>query len=143
MGEILKLVGFLKEYNNISEAITLEDRISESLVNLEINKILNYLEKGTFVLGWMGYFINYENDELIAPDSYFTDGFFVWPSYLQYYLKQYPNFKLEEEFISHLESMSYENKKIIGKRDLFIMENKLSKLLVELNNDNEERPLAR
>ncbi|CAM1353278.1 hypothetical protein [Tenacibaculum halocynthiae] len=84
----------------------------------------------------MGYFINFENDELIFPDSYYTDGVFICPSYLPYYLKKYPNFKLEEGFISHLISVNYQNKKVIGKRDVLIIENKLSKLLEELDNSN-------
>jgi hypothetical protein len=45
-----------------------------------------------------------EDDEennmgFIAVD---TDGEWFWPEYLYNYLEKYPNFKIEEEFVTHV-----------------------------------------
>lgn len=105
----MKLVGFIREYNDLSESKKLSELLeSKSLYTTDIEKIINYLDQGVLLLGWMGYFIDFETKELIAPDSYFTDGIWVWPSYLSYYLKKHPMLMVDEDFVKHIEKKGFQ-----------------------------------
>ena len=104
----MKLTGFIKEYNDIEGAITLESALHTELGNIvDRNKVLNYLKGGHFLLGWMGYFFDVETKEPIDPDSYYTDGVWVWPSYLPYYIKKYPNFAINHEFLEYMATKGF------------------------------------
>jgi hypothetical protein len=104
----MKLLGFIKEYNDLKESVTLDDFLhSTSPVEKDTEKMLDYLNKGVLVLGWMGYFIDVKTRKPIAPDSYFTDGTWVWPSYFPYYLKMFPEIQVDQEFINYLLSKNY------------------------------------
>lgn len=104
----MKLIGFVKEYNNLKSAIPLEELIvSGSVDTPNLDKILEYLSQGELLLAWMGYFIDVRSNELIAPDSYFTDGVWVWPAYFPYYLNKYSNIKLSDEFLNYLKLKNY------------------------------------
>lgn len=107
----MKLAGFIKEHNCIKEAVGLNELItnpSESYPNIE--KVIKYLNSGALILAWMGYFIDEKKKILIAPDSYYTDGVWVWPAYLPYYLGVYPFLKLDPNFLSHIENQKFELK---------------------------------
>lgn len=107
----MKLVGFIKEHNFIKEAVSLNELISnssESYANIE--DVIKYLNSGALLLAWMGYFIDEKTKKLIAPDSYFTDGIWIWPSYLPYYLGLYPSMKIDPNFLTHLESVNFQFK---------------------------------
>jgi hypothetical protein len=105
----MKLVGFIKEHNNLNIAVSLDELLKgKSLKVNEVDKIITYLSKGVLLLGWMGYFIDEKTKTLIAPDSYFTDGVWVWPSYFTYYLGKYPEMKIDEEFLIFLKSKNFE-----------------------------------
>lgn len=59
----------------------------------------------------MGWFKNIENEEeLVTTMGYFTDGEWVWPSYFSYYLKKYPNFPIDQDFINYLSDKNFEFK---------------------------------
>jgi len=105
----MKLVGFIKEHNYIKEAVGLNELISsgsESYANIE--KVIRYLDSGTLLLAWMGYFIDGKTKKLIATDSYFTDGIWIWPSYFPYYLGMYPSLKIDPDFLIHMENQKFE-----------------------------------
>ena len=105
----MKLVGFIKEYNQIKEAISLTELVSDnSELYTNSEKVINYLNNGVLLLGWMGYFIDVKSKKLIAPDSYHTDGIWVWPSYYTYYLEMYPFIKINPEFLAHMEGRNFE-----------------------------------
>lgn len=105
----MKLLGFIKEHNCIQDAVSLNELISsasESHSNIE--KVIKYLNSGALLLAWMGYFIDEKTKKPISPDSYFTDGIWVWPSYFPYYLGVYPNMKINPDFLNHLENKKFE-----------------------------------
>ncbi len=105
----MKYIGFIKEYNNISEAIPLEELVnSSSSSTASAQQVLKYLNRGILILGWMGYFIDFKTKQIIAPDSYYTDGIWVWPSYLPYYLNKFPSLQLGNEFLNYLIEKNYE-----------------------------------
>lgn len=107
----MKLIGFIKEYNNLDEGIALDTLLDSKATAInDTEKVLDYLNQGILLLGWMGYFIDVRTKELIAPDSYFTDGVWVWPSYFPYYLKKYPSMQVDKEFITYLNAKSFDFK---------------------------------
>lgn len=104
----MKLTGFIKEYNDISEAINFNALLgTEIQTDQELKNIITYLKQGYLLLSWMGYFIDFNSKELIAPDSYYTDGIWVWPAYLPYYVNRYPNFILDPAFKAHLKNRNF------------------------------------
>ncbi len=105
----MKLVGFIKEHNCIKEAVGLNELISNTNESYEkIEKVVKYLNSGAILLAWMGYFIDAKTKKLIAPDSYFTDGIWIWPSYFTYYLGVYPSMKISPDFLTYLENKKFE-----------------------------------
>jgi len=104
----MKLVGFIKEHNSIVEAQEFSFIKGNNSRNQGIaEKIIDYLNSGVLVLAWMGYFMDLEDSSLISPDSYYTDGVYVWPAYFPYYLKKYPNYLIDDEFLSHISKNNY------------------------------------
>jgi hypothetical protein len=64
-------------------------------------KVIQYLEKGTFLTGVMSYI--YDNEKLpIGNLDYYTDGIFIWPVYYLHYIKKYDNFFIDERLIEHI-----------------------------------------
>jgi hypothetical protein len=105
----MKLTGFITEHNNIREAINLSELIDNSFQpNVNTDKIIKYLNNGVLLLAWMGYFFDEKSKRTIAPDSYFTDGIWVWPSYFSYYLEKYPSMKIDQEFLNYLEDRRFD-----------------------------------
>ncbi len=123
----MRLIGFIKEHNNIEEAVAFSDIKDTDNNYQEITKIIDYLNDGILVLGWMGYFTDIEDREvLISPDSYYTDGVYIWPKYFPYYLKKYPNMFIAKEFENHIIEKEFKIKKDI---DINKIEDWLSKKL--------------
>ncbi|MCW3463672.1 hypothetical protein [Chitinophaga nivalis] len=123
----MRLIGFIKEYEeNLGGALF--EEIQEASVNDPelINKIIAYLDKGKLVMAWMGYFMDLKTKDYILPHDYRTDGIWIWPSYFPYYLRFYPNYKLDKEFVDYLIEKDFllETKKKINVREL---ENELIK----------------
>jgi hypothetical protein len=104
----MKLLGFIKEYDNLKESIDLDEFLnSVSQKAIDFEKAIQYLEKGALVLGWMGYVTDVKTKQLIAPDAYYTDGVWVWPTYFPYYLKQFPSVYINEDFVEYLVARDY------------------------------------
>ena len=120
---MLKFLGFIKEYNPIEGAISFDESLgNDTLEQITLFQVIEYLNKSVVILAWMGYFIDIQTKELIAPDCYYSDGIWVWPSYLPYYLKKYPNFKIDPNFLAYLTSKGYSlnnREDIECKRSLF------------------------
>lgn len=125
----MKLVGFIKEHNDITEAVSFESIITTEKCDNEIAlRVINYLDKGILLLGWMGYFFDLKDNSLIAPDSYYTDGIFIWPSYFPYYLKKYGNYNIDKDFLEYLANINFECSRI-NIQNMDEMEQKLLKRL--------------
>jgi len=130
----MKLIGFIKEHNNLEEAHEFKDILKKESTNLtNLDSIITYLNDGVLLLGWMGYFMDLEDNDLISPDSYYTDGFYIWPAYFPYYLAKYSKYSIDEDFIFHLSNNKYRMDKQKLQNDQMIkLENKLSKKLNNL-----------
>lgn len=104
----MKLVGFIYEYNPIPSSLPINS-ISKDKFNsdIDLDTIIQYLNSGKIVIGWMGYFFDTETRQPIAPDSYLTDGVWVWPSYLPYYLLKGFYGLLDIGFLDHIQQNSF------------------------------------
>ncbi|NML38410.1 hypothetical protein HHL17_14475 [Chitinophaga sp. G-6-1-13] len=104
----MKLVGFIKEIDFFPWAKPLEEYMMDINPSELIDQITVYLEKGKLVIGWMGYYIDLETKEHIAPHAYYTDGIWVWPSYYPYYIRKYSRFAIDKEFLKYLQDRKFE-----------------------------------
>jgi hypothetical protein len=104
----MKLVGFISQYNDIDEALSL-DRVIDGKMDVYVDQkaVLGYLKSGHLLMAWMGYFIDVRTRELIAPDTYYTDGLWVWPSYFPYYLEKYPDMYINNEFLNYVRDKNF------------------------------------
>lgn len=126
----MKLTGFLIEHNLIKEAVPLSLVADPNNHPYEyLDKIIEYLNEGVLLLAWMGYVIDPTNKILICPDAYYTDGVWVWPQYFTYYLKKYPNYKLDEEFVKHVLLSNFKSTVKSVTFDKIAMEKELALLL--------------
>lgn len=104
----MKLVGFIKEYHNIEQAVDFETFAnSRAEVKNDFEKIYRYLQQGDLVFGWMTYILDLKTKHPLVPDGYDTDGVWVWPSYFPYFFYTYPLTDIDHEFISYLEQKNY------------------------------------
>jgi len=126
----IKFIGFIEKHNSkVYESRKLSDLIGEKKKPKKRIEIITYLEKGEIVISWMGYFEDNETGDILSPDCYYTDGNYIWPSYLIYYLKKYPNFKLEKQFIDYLEKSNFLFPSV-SKNKIKLLESNFSKILV-------------
>ncbi|WP_299679131.1 hypothetical protein [uncultured Dokdonia sp.] len=137
----MKTVGFLKRHDDYSFSKKLEDinntNINENSLDLEV--VILYLERGKVFLSWMSWLFD-DGDSSIGPHELYTDGIWIWPSYLTYYLNKYPNLELNKDFTDHI-IQSSSNDIDISQDDLI----KFEKEFYELTNsrvDNGENLLS-
>lgn len=126
----MRYIGFIKEYDNIPESFSLNSYRKQNDNNKEIESIISYLKNGNIALSWMGVFIDVENKNFIAPQIYYTDGEWIWPAYLIYYLERDKFFNLGKEFIDSLKSKKYISQ-VVLKEELSEIENAFSQKLEE------------
>lgn len=99
----MKLVGFIKKHDDHDFSKSLNDYLLDGYETPNRNEILEFLKKGQLCLAWMEWiFDDDENDTSIGPNGYYTDGEWVWPNYLSYYLLKHSNFKIEQSFIDYV-----------------------------------------
>lgn len=90
-----------------NDSILETNTLGSNLDNETRLKIIEYLDRGHLVYGWMHYFEDYHTKEPIAPHAYFTDGTWVWPSYFSFYLEKLPNYKVDSAFLEHIANYNY------------------------------------
>lgn len=106
----MKFIGVIKEYEpgliKIGKSIK-DIFISKSDSNLkDFEKISSYLDSGKILIA----FLHYVNDEMgnpIEPLILYTDGKWIWPSYLKYYLSRNCISLLEDEFVADLKANNF------------------------------------
>lgn len=124
----MKFTGFIKEHDNIKEAIPIKDiQIGGNYDRNLLPKILNYLDDGILIFSWMGYVNDIETQKLIVPHGYYSDGVWIWPSYLPYYINKYSSFRLDPDFLKHL---SVNNFKVVNKGNIVANTSSIVKDLV-------------
>jgi hypothetical protein len=98
----MKFVGFIKEFGTESFAKDLEEYyLNIDVENTYRQDIIQYIENGVMCVPFMG-LVEDADEELMGHLAVATDGEWFWPEYFVNYLKKYPNFKVEEEFVQHV-----------------------------------------
>lgn len=96
----MKLIGFIKEHGEFKFSKSLDNYIDLDIPTPERVEVINYLQKGTLCVALMG--VAEHQEEIMGYIGVDTDGEWLWPQYLIGYLKKYPNFKIESDFIKHI-----------------------------------------
>jgi hypothetical protein len=127
----MKLVGFIKEHENIEEALSFIDIINESFVNQEgtLKRIIEYLNKGSLVIGMMGFFTDFKTGEKSVTAGYYTDGVWLWPNYFPYYINKYPDIYINNDFLEYLQKQDF---KLENKGNILEKATQFERLLTEL-----------
>lgn len=102
-------VGFYKEMpHGMAGDPSIFENINVKQSKSELEKISSYLYEGVPLIictGLVEDVINPEKGSAGVP-SFLTDGVWVWPGDLAYYVKQYM-LKLPESFLSHIKDNNY------------------------------------
>lgn len=104
----IKKVGYFKELKHGNrEGESLYDAISSDPQEHE-SDIIKYLESGLVLVACGGVVddILDSSQKAIASPSAITDGIWVWPDDLVYYVQRY-HAKLNREFVSHMEKSGW------------------------------------
>lgn len=100
----MRFTGFLNEYDNDRTKKTFKDFVGKGKLDIELlNKVIDYLSNGINVGSWMHVIYDLNTSEkIVEGHGVETDGVWAWPSYLIHYLKEYPSYHVDEEFLNHL-----------------------------------------
>lgn len=104
----LKAVGFFKELKHgMQDGGSLKENISNK-PQFDEDKIIKYLEEGVIYCISPGLTIDILGKSHEIKDSLkiLTDGVWIWPSDLSYYVKKY-HVKLNEHFILHMKNANW------------------------------------
>ncbi|WP_151087957.1 hypothetical protein [Hymenobacter baengnokdamensis] len=109
----MKLIGFIKQHDAILDAVDFLDFKKASEHNpkfiasskLHLSRI--YFRNCPIVFGWMNYFKDLDTGEIIEPQSYYSDGEWIWPSYFMYYLNKFNSWGLYQDFFNSIENKKY------------------------------------
>mgnify|MGYP000868615321 CR=1 FL=1 len=106
----MKFVGYLKEHESglIKMGVSINDmKLSRSCLFEEYRPgVLNYLEKAPILLASL-IWLKDTNGGSIGPLIIHTDGYWIWPSYLVYYLNQGYQSLISEEFIEDIRKANF------------------------------------
>jgi len=122
------------DFRNLKEEI---EEIANDLPQPNEDKIFKYLREGAIAPGFGSYFTDpFNPKELLDPNSWFTDDYWLWNSALLYLVKCY-HITLPKEFIDHMRKNEWNTKiektcdiKIEKAIEDFIRERKKSKRFV-------------
>lgn len=98
-----KMVGFFLEESTVEEDRLTVSRLMNGLDIDLVQPILKFLEAGSEDAAAAGSFYDVMMDppQQIAPLIALTDGTWVWPNYLAYYVRQY-RVSLPQEFVNYV-----------------------------------------
>lgn len=103
----MKTVGFIKQYDNESFSNELDTYFKDAVINENRESLIQYMQKGLLCIPLMGAVDNpfdEDDDEFIGYIAVYTDGVYIWPNYVIAFLKKYPNFHLDDEFVKHVKA---------------------------------------
>lgn len=113
----MKTLGFIWEHENIKNGIKNFKEFHYS-ISPRKSEILEYLKNGETIAVTMNIIESlYEGDNnIIGGVTYLTDGKWIWPNYLIYYLEKF-NIEINNEFVDYvLEKKNKESVKNIDKK---------------------------
>jgi hypothetical protein len=97
---MIKFVGIIKDHENfrVRNGRYIKDLTAPTEKEDYLDNVVFYLEHGTRVFAFLEEV--FDGNTFIAPLVFYTDGNWIWPSYLPYYLKKGYWSLLPEEVIN-------------------------------------------
>lgn len=121
----IKLIGFVSEYHpDAPEAQPYKSYFRESDVEDKYrNEVLGYIKNGILFSASMRAIEDLVSGEDVGSDAYYTDGKWIWPEYMIYYLENKPNYIIEDQFVQDLinKGFKYDKSKINEKKLNFFL----------------------
>ncbi|WP_029285864.1 hypothetical protein [Pedobacter sp. R20-19] len=102
----MKIIGLIREYNNENNFSIAYKDYKKNILNDSKPMILEYLKhRGIAFATTMQIIKSLElnNDTTIGGLVYYTDGVWIWPNYLSYYLEFF-DIEISEDFIENINS---------------------------------------
>lgn len=108
----MKTIGFIQRYDNLEISLPFEDYFNYPKLGTILRwRIRKYLNKGYEINGFLTALEDENrNMKFMCNHTFFTDGEFIWPAYLVYFLKYYPKFGLDPLFIQHIMANNFKPK---------------------------------
>lgn len=106
----MKVTDIIEKYNpKTGDFEVFESDIMSEQNELEypdLDKILNYLYQGALIDFWIGGWPRV--GKMSCSYGNYSDGKWIWPSYVILILEQYPKYKLNESFVQDLRAKNYQ-----------------------------------
>ncbi|RAJ75620.1 hypothetical protein CLV59_109234 [Chitinophaga dinghuensis] len=106
----MEFIGYIKEHESglVKMGVSINDiEPAENWLLMEYySEVLNYLEKAPILLGFLRWLYD-ENGESIGPLMIHTDGHWIWPSYLVYYLNRGYQSMIPDEFMHYMHNVKF------------------------------------
>lgn len=102
----MKIIGLIREYSNENNFSIAYKDYKKNILNDSKPMILEYLKhRGIAFATTMQIIKSLElnNDTTIGGLVYYTDGVWIWPNYLSYYLEFF-DIEISEDFIENINS---------------------------------------
>jgi len=94
-------------YANIACSRNIHDLLSDERIDeTELIGIVNYLDRGIPVIHFISDIYD-DNNERIGPNTIYTDGLWIWPSYYSFYLRKYPEMIIPDTFRQHVKQRNH------------------------------------
>jgi hypothetical protein len=113
----MKYVGFFQEISTSSrhpkfETLNGEKSPGPGWCRLEPDVcecFVQYLEEGSVISAFMGFFPDVTGESYSSVMSYYTDGEYIWPSYFPFYLKKYESMWVDRDFFDHVQKRAFKS----------------------------------
>jgi len=121
----LKFIGFISEYNpEIANAIPYKSYFKGNAIEeMYRHKVLEYVKSAIPLAATMRGIKDLASGEFIGSDACCTDGKWVWPDYMMYYLEHKPDYMVEESFLQDLidNNFTYDKSKLNEEKLNFLL----------------------
>lgn len=105
----MKFVGILRDHEHGLFKVGCplsEYQIHKEIQVDNIQQIINYLENGTIVVAFLHYVYDKMNNPIV-PLIFYTDGTWIWPSYLGYYYSNHYTDLIPVEFLIDMKNNNF------------------------------------
>lgn len=101
----MKKAGFIKKFNQENFSKEFKSFFKENeLDEKDRNILIKFMENGLMCVPFMGCVedpLDEDDENFIAYMAVYTDGIYYWPQYALEFVKKYPKFQLDNDFLLH------------------------------------------
>ena len=120
----MKIIGLIEEHSNRNKFSQPYKEFRKGIFNSSKLQILDYLNQGVLFATTMQVVSSLEaNDKtIIGGIAYYTDGKWIWPNYLVYYLTKY-DIEIPKYFVDSTKEIGNINNKIDVEKAISFLKN--------------------